>query len=122
MTHRILILDDDIPVSDSLAIFLEDEDFEVAQASSAEDALDYLKRRRVDLVVVDLRLPGMDGQGFISAAKDRWPALKFIVYTGSPEFQIPTAMVQERNVSNAIFLKPLPEFEPLVHEIRRMLR
>ncbi len=121
MTYQILILDDDVPVRDSLAICFEDEGFVVAQVASAEDALEYLEMHPADLVVVDLRLPGMDGQGFIRAAKDRWIGLKFIVYTGSPEYRIPRDLTDEPDVSNTIFLKPLSEFEPLIREILRML-
>ncbi len=121
MTHEILILDDDIPVRDSLAICIEDEGFDVAQVASAEEALQYLEQHRAELVIVDLRLPGMDGQGFINTARERWKLLKFIVYTGSPEYRIPAEMLRDANLSDTIFLKPLSDFDPLINEIRRML-
>ena len=122
MPETILILDDDAQARDSLAINLEDAGFIVDQVDNSEDALDHLKEHHADLVVVDLRLPGMDGPEFIQVAKKTWQTLKFIVYTGSPEFNMPTQLAVETNVSNAIFLKPLSDFEPMITEIQRMLK
>lgn len=121
MAHKILILDDDLQVRDSLAIALEDEGFAIEQAGSSEEALAFLEQELADLVIVDLRLPGMDGLRFIVVAKEKCPGLKFIVYTGSPEFQVPSSLVSDPNVSNTIFLKPIHDFDSLVDEIHRLL-
>ncbi|WP_320174176.1 response regulator [Maridesulfovibrio sp.] len=121
MSHSILVLDDDIHVRESLAISLEDEEFEVYEAGSSEEALKFLEAQPVDLVVVDLRLPGMNGTDFIKEARQKWPELKFIIYTGSPEFSIPVDLAEVPCVSNSIFLKPLPTCDVMVSEIRRML-
>ena len=122
MPHSILVLDDDVHVRESLAIGLEDEDFDVYEAGSSEEALVFLDGQKVDMVVVDLRLPGMNGTDFINEARKRWPELKFIIYTGSPEFSIPVDLAEVSSVSNSIFLKPLPSCEVMVNEIIRMLR
>ncbi|WP_432734687.1 response regulator [Maridesulfovibrio sp. FT414] len=121
MQHSILILDDDVHVRESLAIALEDEGFIVFEADSAEAAFEFLEVRRVDMVIVDLRLPGMNGTDFINAAAVRWPDMKFVIYTGSPEFKIPLGLSRKTNVSNSVFIKPLPSSDPLVDEMRRML-
>ncbi|NDV28411.1 response regulator [Desulfovibrio sp. JC010] len=121
MPHSILVLDDDVHVRESLAISLEDEDFDVYEVGSSEDALTFLDGQKVDMVIVDLRLPGMNGTDFINEARLKWPALKFIIYTGSPEFSIPVDLAEVSSVSNSIFLKPLPTCEVMVNEIRRML-
>lgn len=117
----ILILDDDRQVRDSLAINLEDEGFDVMEAGTAETALDLLDNAHADLAVVDLRLPGMDGAEFIRTASARWPALKFIVYTGSPKFQVPPVLTAAPNVSVQIFLKPLGDYDRMNEEIARMI-
>ncbi len=121
MSHSVLVLDDDVHVRESLAISLEDEEFDVYEAGSSEEALSFLEKQKVDLVVVDLRLPGMNGTDFINEARQKWTELKFIIYTGSPEFSIPVDLAEVACVSNSIFLKPLPSCEVMVSEIRRML-
>ncbi len=121
MKHSILILDDDIHVRESLAISLEDEGFAVFEAESSEDALGFLAQTRVDLVIVDMRLPGMNGTEFIHEASLKWPEIKFVIYTGSPEFNIPVDLSRRPNVSNSVFIKPLPSTNILFAEIRRML-
>ncbi|WP_027720281.1 response regulator [Maridesulfovibrio zosterae] len=121
MNHSILVLDDDIHVRESLVISLEDEDFDVFEAESSEAALDFLDKKQVDMVIVDLRLPGMNGTDFIDSASVKWPEIKFIIYTGSPEFSIPVNLAPVDNVSNLVFLKPLPSSDVMINEIRRML-
>ncbi|WP_027186597.1 response regulator [Desulfovibrio inopinatus] len=121
MSYKILILDDDLQVRDSLAMSLEDEGFTVFQVGSSEDALDFLKTDSVDLIIVDVRLPNMNGPDFIQIARKIRPELKYIVYTGSPEYQVPEELTIGANVSNSVFLKPLCEFESLNSEILRMI-
>lgn len=121
MQHSILVLDDDIYVRESLLISLEDEGFEVFGAESSEHALIFLEDNQIDMVIVDLRLPGMNGTEFINSASVKWPNIKFIIYTGSPEFCIPANLALKPNVSNSVFLKPLPSFDVIIAEIRQML-
>ncbi len=121
MPYRVLILDDDRHVSESLAMQLDDEGFMTSQAHSAEDALRLLEDEPCDIVIVDLRLPGMNGIDFINAASRGWGKLRFIIYTGSPEFHIPNSMNSMESVSEALFLKPLSDYATLISEIRNML-
>ncbi|MGH8986794.1 MAG: response regulator [Acidimicrobiia bacterium] len=57
----ILAVEDDDRIRTSMRMALEDEGFEVTEAISAEAALETFRNRRVDLVLVDLMLPGMSG-------------------------------------------------------------
>jgi DNA-binding response OmpR family regulator len=58
---RVLLVDDDGRIRQALSLALADEGFTVATAASGEGALDALSRARVDLVLLDLMLPGVDG-------------------------------------------------------------
>ena len=58
---RILIVDDEPPIRRFLRTALAAQDYRVEEAGDGEAALDFLKRNRVDLVILDLGLPGMDG-------------------------------------------------------------
>lgn len=121
MSNKVLVLDDDLQVRGSLVIHLEDEDYTVFEVGSSEEALEFLKTKDVALVIVDLRLPGMDGVEFIHSARVGRPTLKFIIYTGSPEFRIPAELATMKNVSNSVFLKPLSDLDVMTREIERML-
>lgn len=58
---RVLLVDDDHRIRQALSLALGDEGFEVATAPSGEDALRRLAHESVDLVLLDLMLPGVDG-------------------------------------------------------------
>ena len=58
---RVLIVDDEPPIRRFLRTALSAQDYRVEEAGDGEAALDFLKRNPVDLVVLDLGLPGMDG-------------------------------------------------------------
>ena len=119
---KILALDDDLQVRDSLVHHLEDADFDVLEADSAESALELLKIETVSLAIVDLRLPGMDGIEFIKEARDRFPGLKFIIYTGSLNFHVPSDIGPPEIVSGTLFQKPLLDLDEMTDEIMRMLK
>jgi CheY-like chemotaxis protein len=58
---RILIVDDEASICYAFREFLTDEGHHVVVAASAEEGLDLAERARPDAVVLDVRLPGMDG-------------------------------------------------------------
>lgn len=59
--RHVLVVDDEANIRDLLAEYLRADGFTVAQAASGEQALDMLEHTRVDMVVLDVRLPGIDG-------------------------------------------------------------
>jgi len=115
---RILVVDDEERIRRGLRAWLEDEGFEVTTAESGEKALDILISDPTDVAIVDIRLPGMDGNAFMEQAHRLCPRMKFIVYTGSVEYsplpQLRAIGVSERN----IFQKPLRDMAVLVAAVR----
>jgi DNA-binding NtrC family response regulator len=79
---HLLLVEDEAPLREAVAEQLADRGFDVVQAESAERALDALADFAFDIVVTDLRLPGMDGTRVIEAAVDRYPDIIGIVITG----------------------------------------
>ena len=59
--HNILIVDDEAGIRQSLGGVLEDEGYKAAAVASGEACMDLLSKRRFDLVLLDIWLPGMDG-------------------------------------------------------------
>jgi DNA-binding response OmpR family regulator len=62
---RLMVLEDDDGIRTSLALALEDEGYEVVECADAETALDAVRAERVDLMLVDIMLGGLDGFTFI---------------------------------------------------------
>ena len=89
-----LVLDDDERVRISLETFFADEGFRTQSASSGEEALEVLKAYAADVVIVDIRLPGMDGDRFMREAHRLYPELKFLVHTGSADYCLPQHMIE----------------------------
>ncbi len=78
MKRRILVVEDDAHLADGLAINFELEGYEPVLADSAEEGLRYWKRGGVDLIVLDVMLPDMDGFEFCRRVRetgDRVPVL-----------------------------------------------
>src|SRR5687767_7317198 len=69
MATRLLILEDDDGLRASLRLVLEDDGYDVIEASSAERALETVAEGELDLMLVDLMLGGMDGFSFIQRAR-----------------------------------------------------
>lgn len=118
---RVLVVDDDFPVLTSLCDFLEDEGFYVQSAASGEDALEILRQDQFDIGVVDIRLPGMDGNTLVMKAHEIYPGMKFVIYTGSSEYNLP-GYLKELGISpENVFLKPLSDLEAIVNSIKQFI-
>ncbi|OQY52749.1 MAG: hypothetical protein B6230_02075 [Desulfobacteraceae bacterium 4572_89] len=101
-----LILDDEKSIRQSIAAFMEDEGFQVFQAESSEQALEIVRKHPIDDAVVDIRLPGIDGNSFMLKAKKIRPEIKFVVHTGSADY-IPSKAIQALGVTlDRVLVKP----------------
>jgi len=67
---KILLIDDDEWIRDSLRIFFEAEDCQVVVFETAEEGLAELKYQTYDLIIVDYKLPGLDGLEFLKRIQD----------------------------------------------------
>src|SRR6478672_716157 len=81
MKH-VLLVEDEAPLREALAEQLADRGYAVEQAESGETALAKLADFAFDVIITDLRLPGIDGSAVIDAALDRYPDIVAIVVTG----------------------------------------
>ena len=80
----ILIVEDDESMNKILVETLEDEEHQVTAAFNGQEALELAKRTAFDLIITDVRLPGMDGIEVVEALKktESGPSLKSIIITG----------------------------------------
>jgi CheY-like chemotaxis protein len=81
LNQSVLVVEDDPGIRDVLRLELSDQGFGVRTANSGEEALALLEKSPVDLVLLDLRMPGMDGLETAQKIKSRWPALPIVLCT-----------------------------------------
>ena len=84
---RILVVDDEECVRRSLVRALHDGARHVETADDGRVALTALGREPFDVVLLDLRMPEMDGVAVLEAIKRQWPDTEVIVITGYPELE-----------------------------------
>ena len=80
--RHLLLVDDEEALRSVVAERLTDAGFDVVQAASGEAAIEALDGFAFDVIVSDLRLPGVDGRTVIDAAVTRYPGIVAIVVTG----------------------------------------
>jgi excisionase family DNA binding protein len=78
---RILVVDDEPKVREMVAKTLATVAFEVDTAPDGPAALDLLRKSAYDLVITDLRMPGMDGLSLMRATRRLAPGIPFVVIT-----------------------------------------
>jgi serine phosphatase RsbU (regulator of sigma subunit) len=79
---RVLTIDDEPMVREILATYLEDSGFEVIQAGDGPTGIDLIRREHPDLVLCDLRMPGMDGLQVLATVTREFPDLPILVVSG----------------------------------------
>jgi DNA-binding NtrC family response regulator len=79
---HLLIVEDEDALREAMAAQLTDTGYDVQQAGSGEDALARLADFAFDIIITDLRLPGIDGSELVEAAVARYPDIIAIVVTG----------------------------------------
>ncbi len=87
MKKRILVVDDEEGLRLLYKEELEDEGWAVLLASSGEDALKMLDKELSDLVLLDIKMPGMDGVEVLRRVKEKWKDLPVILCTAYPHYK-----------------------------------
>jgi len=117
---KILIIDDEPVVRESLQDFLEEYEFRVMAVPSSEAALDVLAREHYDVLIVDLKLPGISGEMLVLEAHKLYPGIKFIIHTGSGDYQLSDEMRAAGIRPEHMILKPVTELGALVNLITKL--
>jgi len=91
---RILIVDDDETVRLSYLRSLAGARYNVAAAWDGAEALRAMEQQPFDVVLLDLRMPGMDGLSVLKAIKERWPESQVVIITGYPNLETVKEAIQ----------------------------
>ncbi len=116
--NTILVVDDEENIRTGLKSILESEDFNVLLASNGEEAIRTINSNKVDLVILDLRMPQMNGYEFLKITSKTDPLLPLIILTGHGSLQ--EAVELTKIGAFDYFLKP-PDIDKLLISINRAL-
>src|SRR5215510_7477543 len=115
---HLLFVDDEAPLRALMAERLKERGYQVEEADSGERALALLDQFAFDVIITDLRLPGIDGSRLIEAARDRYPGIIAIVITGYGTLKDAVDAIK-RGASDFI-AKPF-QFDELTHVLQKAL-
>lgn len=118
VTGRILVIDDEASLRKTLARILGNAGFEVTTAESAEQGLDFLKTTPYDLVLTDLRMPGMHGMDALKLIHVNYPSLPVVLFTAQPD--VNSAVDALRHGATDYLLKPIKP-EVIIERARAIL-
>jgi DNA-binding NtrC family response regulator len=85
---KTLLVDDEIEFLETLLKRLSKRDLGVAGAASGDKALSFLENNDVDVVVLDVKMPGMDGIQTLREIKKRSPLVEVIMLTGHASMEV----------------------------------
>jgi CheY-like chemotaxis protein len=85
--RRILVIDDDDLVRATIRQMLETKGFDVVMASDGQRALRVLDDERIDVILVDIFMPGMDGLETIRAFRQRTPEIAIVAMSGTKFYE-----------------------------------
>jgi DNA-binding NtrC family response regulator len=83
---RILVVDDETAIRRTLEVLLGRRGYTVATAANGEEAIAWLLQRTFDLLLIDLKMPGMDGLAVAESARRCQPTARVVFFTGSTDF------------------------------------
>ncbi|MEE9543345.1 MAG: response regulator [Thermodesulfobacteriota bacterium] len=134
--NKVLVVDDDSSVRDSLEEFLTNKGYEVKTAADGQLAVSAVKNERFDIIVLDLMMPGLNGMEAFNSIKEIDPEPVVIIMTGfasldsaiqairhgaydylTKPFQLDEFLVAVENASEKVFLRE--QHKVFVDELRR---
>jgi two-component system nitrogen regulation response regulator NtrX len=119
MAKKILIIDDELSIRDSLAGILSDEGFLPVCAESGEAGLKVLDDEGIDLVLLDIWMPGMDGLEVLAEIKRRNPGLPVIMISGHGSVE---TAVKATKLGAFDFIEKPPSYDKIVLAVNNGLQ
>jgi len=116
MNATILLVDDDVSVRQSIAHLLDAEDFRVLSAANGTEAITILQTQPIDLILLDLNMPGKNGWETFQHISFDPPAVPVIIITARPNQLFPALAAG----AAALMEKPL-DFPKLLRTIRDLI-
>src|SRR5258708_6956392 len=104
-TTRVLAVDDELPALKLLALFLSTPAFHCVTARNGEEAVVALRSQHFDVVISDLRMPGIGGMELLAEARRHHPHVAFLIITGIDDVEVGVQAM--RSGADDYLVKPL---------------
>jgi HD-like signal output (HDOD) protein len=101
----ILFVDDEIPILNSLRRVFSGRGYNIFLAGSGDEALSVLAREKVDMVITDVRMPGMNGYELLREIKAVYPSLIRVVLSGYTDEKL-VVQIQKMSLAKRYLFKP----------------
>lgn len=118
MAAKILIIDDEASIRDSLSGILSDEGFQPVCAEDGEQGLALLEEERFALVLLDIWMPGMDGMDVLKKIKENFSDLPVIMISGHGTIE---TAVQATRMGAYDFIEKPPSYDKIILSINNAL-
>jgi len=115
---RILVIDDDRVIRQTIAVTLEDEGYTVDTAENGREAIEKANANFYNLAIVDWRLPDFEGTKLLQKLKETKPKMAKIMLTGYPSMNNAIEAVNER--ADAFLTKPVA-IDKLLAKMKELL-
>lgn len=112
---KVLIVDDEVAFANTLAQRLQIRDLKVSTAYNGEQALSKLKEEEPDVMILDLKMPGMHGMEVLQEIKKVYPNIQVIMLTGHGTDK---EEEEARKLGGFDFLKKPADIDTLEHKIK----
>jgi DNA-binding NtrC family response regulator len=108
-TWRLLLVDDEVDILTSFKEYLEASipGLKVDIAESGANALPMLKGAKLDLIIADYKMPGMDGIAFLKLAEEEVPDVPKVLLTAFPKLELAIEAINDVSVDKFL-TKPIP--------------
>ena len=118
MAKTILIIDDEASIRESLSGILSDEGFQTISAEDGQQGLSLLEDERVDLVLLDIWMPGLDGLEVLKRIKESQPESPVIMISGHGTIE---TAVQATKMGAYDFIEKPPSYDKVILSINNAL-
>lgn len=115
---KILIVDDEMVMRDSLTAWLEEDNFEPLSSESGMQALELLEKDKPDVILVDIKMPGMDGITLLKKIKEKYEDIPVIMITAYAT--VDNAVESMKQGAYDYIMKPFPP-EKISYLLRRIV-
>jgi DNA-binding NtrC family response regulator len=104
---KVLIVDDEVPIADSLAMIFAARGFDVRATYSAESAIEVISLWQPDLAILDVILPGMNGIDLAIATRTNYPSCRIILFSGNADTSTLLEQAARKGYSFDVLAKPV---------------